>query len=69
MSGVVEIWPKDTGILDVPVDWPGLASPETARIAREWPLKRSEWKKLPNHPRRNGTQFVYCPPEHTASEM
>lgn len=32
-------------------------------------LLKGEWKKEPNYPYRNGTQFRYCPPEQTASEM
>ncbi|MEZ0327347.1 MAG: Fic family protein [Fimbriimonas sp.] len=35
----------------------------------ESPMLHGEWKRLPNYPRRNGTQFIYAPPEHTASEM
>ncbi len=189
MSGTIEIWPKETGILDLPADWPRFASADLVRMANDWPLKRirfagkmhvfteqlhrewaietgviedlydiergvtqtlieqgfseailqpgstnrdrnfvlallrdqqgaleglfdfvasrrplstsyikelhalmtrsqpsvvsqdatgqkvegpmlhGEWKQLPNHPRRNGTKFVYCPPEHNASEM
>lgn len=36
----------------------------------EVPLKRGEWKTLPNNPTRDdGTIHQYCPPEQTASEM
>lgn len=33
------------------------------------PPIQGDWKKLPNYPMRGGTQFHYCPPEQTASEM
>lgn len=34
------------------------------------PLRRGEWKTLPNNPTRpNGTVHEYCPPEQVASEM
>jgi Fic family protein len=35
----------------------------------ELPLLKGQWKQQPNFPRRNGTAFEYCPPEHTAAEM
>jgi Fic family protein len=36
----------------------------------EVPLRRGEWKELPNNPRRpDGTTHEYCPPEHVAAEM
>lgn len=35
----------------------------------EVPMIKGDWKTLPNFPRRNGTEFHYCPPEHTAAEM
>ena len=33
------------------------------------PLIKGKWKETPNYPQRNGTTFIYCPPEQTASEM
>lgn len=33
------------------------------------PMIHGEWKKHPNFPRRNGTTYHYCPPEHVAAEM
>jgi Fic family protein len=35
----------------------------------EVPLLRGDWKRHPNYPRRNGTVYRYCPPEHVAAEM
>lgn len=35
----------------------------------EVPMLHGEWKNSENFPRRNGTVYRYCPPEHTASEM
>jgi fido (protein-threonine AMPylation protein) len=35
----------------------------------EVPLTRGEWKKQPNYPVRDGITYLYCPPEHVASEM
>jgi Fic family protein len=32
-------------------------------------LIRGTWKMLPNYPERDGVVFMYCPPEHVASEM
>jgi len=32
-------------------------------------LIRGDWKRLPNNPKRDGQLFLYCPPEHVASEM
>lgn len=33
------------------------------------PMLHGDWKKSDNFPRRNGTIYKYCPPEHTAAEM
>jgi Fic family protein len=33
------------------------------------PLTRGDWKRLPNHPTRDGTLYTYCPPEQVSSEM
>ena len=34
------------------------------------PLVKGDWKRLPNNPSRpDGSTYVYCPPEHVASEM
>mgnify|MGYP000861742336 CR=1 FL=1 len=35
----------------------------------ETELLKGEYKKLPNYPKRNGTTYHYCPPEHAAAEM
>lgn len=35
----------------------------------EVPLVRGAWKTLPNHPKRNGITYYYCPPEQVDSEM
>lgn len=35
----------------------------------EVPLIRGDWKLQPNYPVRDGVTYVYCPPEHVASEM
>lgn len=37
---------------------------------KEVPLRRGDWKLLPNNPTRSdGTVFFYCPPEHVAAEI
>lgn len=35
----------------------------------ELPLIKGAWKVQPNYPVRDGTTFIYCHPEHVASEM
>ncbi len=35
----------------------------------EVPLIRGAWKTLPNHPKRNGVTYYYCPPEQVDAEM
>lgn len=35
----------------------------------EVPLIKGDWKQLPNYPIRDDVIYVYCPPEHVASEM
>ena len=30
---------------------------------------KGDWKKLPNHPERDGIVYTYCPPEQVGSEM
>lgn len=35
----------------------------------EVPLIRGAWKIHPNHPKRNGVTYYYCPPEQVDSEM
>lgn len=32
-------------------------------------LLKGAWKLQPNYPERDGTVYMYCPPEHVASEM
>ena len=38
----IEIWPKETGILDLPADWPALEQPELRLIAEQWAEKRAD---------------------------
>ena len=38
-------------------------------VVTEVELRRGEYKVHPNHPRRNGTVYAYCPPEQVAPEM
>jgi fido (protein-threonine AMPylation protein) len=35
----------------------------------EVPLIRGAWKEQENYPVRDGVRYLYCPPEHVASEM
>lgn len=35
----------------------------------EVPLVKGAWKTQPNHPKRNGVTYFYCPPEQVDSEM
>lgn len=43
-------------------------TPDGRRVER--PLKKGQWKTLPNNPRRaDGSTHEYCPPEHVDSEM
>jgi len=34
----VEIWPRETGILDLPDDWPSLEIPEMRKVSDDWQL-------------------------------
>ena len=42
---------------------------DTAGRHVEVPLIKGAWKEQENYPTRDGVRYVYCPPEHTASEM